>query len=211
MFEALEIQDGIQTKYTGGTVFHAFLGEKIDDWRATAKLVKKISDKYTLPYYTISPTYSICSTHGYIQGEEYACPECGTATEVYSRITGYYRPVKNWNAGKSQEFKNRKEYVHGRMAEVVRPVAAVQAKDSVPEAAENKGKPHIMLFTSPGCSKCAVAKRLLKDREIDIINVQQDMSQTEKYNIQSIPAVVIENGADTIVLRDLDSIRQMAN
>ncbi len=213
MFEALEIQDDIQSKYTGGTVFHAFLGEKIDDWRSTAKLVKKIADNYTLPYYTISPTYSICSSHGYIQGEVYSCPECGIATEVYSRITGYYRPVKNWNAGKSQEFKDRKEYIHGRMSFtnpkdiIVEPIVA-----TVDNAKVSSDIEHIILFTAPGCSKCAVAKRLLKDKEnLDIINVRQDLSQTEKYNIQAIPAVVIENGKETIVLRDLESIRQMVN
>lgn len=110
VFEALDIQDPLQTKYTSGTVFHTFLGERLPDWKAAATLVRKIAENYHLPYYTLSPTYSVCKDHGYIQGEEYKCPKCGKETEVYSRITGYYRPLKNWNNGKAQEFKDRKEY-----------------------------------------------------------------------------------------------------
>ncbi len=111
IFSALDIQDGLQTLYTSGTVFHAFLGEKLPSWKSAAALVRKIAENYHLPYYTISPTYSVCHDHGYIQGEVYKCPDCGEETEVYSRITGYYRPVKNWNDGKIAEFENRKEYV----------------------------------------------------------------------------------------------------
>jgi len=110
IFSALDIQDELQTLYTSGTVFHAFLGEKLPDWKAAASLVRKISENYKLPYYTMSPTYSVCKDHGYIVGEHYECPHCGEETEVYSRITGYYRPVKNWNVGKSQEFKDRLTY-----------------------------------------------------------------------------------------------------
>lgn len=110
LFEALSIQDRLQTKYTSGTVFHAFLGEKLPDWQAAAKLVKTISDHYRLPYYTISPTYSVCPNHGYLVGEQTTCPHCGEKTEVYSRITGYYRPVQNWNDGKAQEYRDRKVY-----------------------------------------------------------------------------------------------------
>ena len=110
IFEALDIQDELQTLYTSGTVFHAFLGEKLPDWKAAANLVRKIAENYKLPYYTMSPTYSICKDHGYLAGEQYTCPHCGNETEVYSRITGYYRPVKNWNDGKAQEFKERKVY-----------------------------------------------------------------------------------------------------
>jgi len=110
VFSALDIQDDLQTLYTSGTVFHAFLGEKLPDWRAAANLVRKIAENYKLPYYTMSPTYSVCADHGYITGEQYTCPICGKKTEVYSRITGYYRPVQNWNDGKVQEFKDRKVY-----------------------------------------------------------------------------------------------------
>ena len=108
IFKALDVQDELQTLYTSGTVFHAFLGQKLENWQVTMNLVRKIAENYKLPYYTISPTYSICTNHGYIAGEHYTCPECGKTTEVYSRITGYYRPVANWNDGKSQEFIERK-------------------------------------------------------------------------------------------------------
>ncbi|NJP41580.1 ribonucleoside triphosphate reductase [Oscillospiraceae bacterium HV4-5-C5C] len=110
IFEALEAQDDLQVLYTSGTVFHAFLGEKLPDWQAAAALVHKIAQNYKLPYYTLSPTYSVCSTHGYLSGEHWTCPHCGKPAEVYSRITGYYRPVKNWNDGKLQEFKDRQLY-----------------------------------------------------------------------------------------------------
>ena len=114
VFSALDIQDDLQTLYTSGTVFHAFLGEKLPDWKAAATLVRKIAENYKLPYYTMSPTYSVCKDHGYLTGEQYTCPHCGQKTEVYSRITGYYRPVQNWNDGKAQEFKDRKVYDIGR-------------------------------------------------------------------------------------------------
>lgn len=110
VFQALDIQDELQTLYTSGTVFHVFLGEKLPDWRATARLVKTISESHKIPYYTISPTYSVCKEHGYLSGEQAACSICGRNTEVYSRITGYYRPINNWNDGKLQEFKDREEY-----------------------------------------------------------------------------------------------------
>ena len=110
IFDALDIQDELQTLYTSGTVFHAFLGEKLPDWKAAAALVRKIAENYRLPYYTLSPTYSVCKEHGYFSGEHFTCPKCGKKAEVYSRITGYYRPVQNWNDGKAQEYKNRTLY-----------------------------------------------------------------------------------------------------
>jgi len=110
IFSALDLQEPLQTKYTGGTVFHAFLGEKISDWTTTKNLVKKILSNYRVPYITISPTYSVCQEHGYLSGEQFVCPYCGKPAEVYSRVTGYYRPVQNWNYGKQEEFKTRKEY-----------------------------------------------------------------------------------------------------
>ena len=110
IFEALDVQDQLQTLYTSGTVFHAFLGEKLPSWQAAAALVRKIAQHYKLPYYTISPTYSVCPDHGYLTGEQFTCPHCGKPAEVYSRITGYYRPVQNWNDGKAQEFKDRLVY-----------------------------------------------------------------------------------------------------
>lgn len=119
LFEALDIQDELQTRYTSGTVFHAFLGEKLPDWNSAATLVRKIAENYKLPYFTLSPTYSICAEHGYIDGEHNHCPVCGREAEVYSRITGYYRPVKNWNDGKMQEFADRKLYQLSHAAELV--------------------------------------------------------------------------------------------
>ncbi len=110
IFKALDVQDELQTLYTSGTVFHTFLGEKMPDWKAAADLVRTIAENYRLPYYTLSPTYSVCKNHGYITGEVYNCPYCNEKTEVNSRITGYYRPVQNWNDGKAQEFKDRKTY-----------------------------------------------------------------------------------------------------
>lgn len=110
IFSALDIEDRFQTLYTSGTVFHAFLGQRLPNWQCCMKLVRKIAENYKLPYFTMSPTYSICSEHGYLEGEQWKCPICGKETEVYSRITGYYRPVKNWNEGKTQEFTDRKMY-----------------------------------------------------------------------------------------------------
>ncbi len=113
VFAALDIQDQLQPLYTSGTVFHVFLGERAPNWKAAANLVRKIAENYTLPYYTLSPTYSVCKNHGYMVGEHKICTYCGEEVEVYSRITGYYRPVKNWNSGKTEEFADRKEYTLG--------------------------------------------------------------------------------------------------
>ncbi|MFA7075530.1 MAG: ribonucleoside triphosphate reductase [Candidatus Izemoplasmatales bacterium] len=110
VFKALNIQDKLQVLYTSGTVFHVFLGERMPDWLTTSKLVKAIADNYKLPYYTISPTYSVCTTHGYLNGVYEKCPICNEEVEIYSRITGYYRPIKNWNLGKKTEYKNRINY-----------------------------------------------------------------------------------------------------
>jgi ribonucleoside-triphosphate reductase len=113
IFEALELQDDLQTKYTGGTVLHGFLGERILDTETTKKLVRKIAENYSLPYFTITPTFSICPVHGYLSGEHYTCPKCVVEqkTEVYSRVVGYIRPVEQWNKGKQAEFDDRKEFV----------------------------------------------------------------------------------------------------
>ena len=146
VFDALDIQDELQTLYTSGTVFHAFLGEKLPDWKAAAKLVRTIAENYKLPYYTLSPTYSICREHGYLNGEHFTCPVCGEKAEVYSRITGYYRPVQNWNDGKTQEYKERKMYDIGhsvlkRSPEASREIAQAihQAREEIQEA-RNEGK-----------------------------------------------------------------------
>ena len=142
LFEALDIQDDIQTLYTSGTVFHAFLGEKLPDWKAAAKLVRTISENYKLPYYTLSPTYSICKDHGYLTGEHFTCPKCGKPAEVYSRITGYYRPVQNWNAGKEQEYRNRNLY----NLETSRPMPVAPGTGE-PKAAAPKTELHESVLT----------------------------------------------------------------
>lgn len=111
LFDALSKQDDLQVLYTGGTVFHGFLGEKVDDPESAKLLVKRVTETFHLPYFTITPTFSICPTHGYLNGEHFQCSECGKDTEVYSRVVGYYRPVKQWNKGKQEEFKHRKEFV----------------------------------------------------------------------------------------------------
>ncbi|MEM5771484.1 MAG: ribonucleoside triphosphate reductase [Candidatus Aenigmatarchaeota archaeon] len=110
IFEALEHQDELQSKYTGGTVLHIFVGERIENEKVVKNLVKKICENYRLPYFTITPTFSICPNHGYIAGEHQTCPQCNSQTEVYSRIVGYFRPVSQWNVGKKEEFKLRKTY-----------------------------------------------------------------------------------------------------
>ncbi len=190
VFDALDIQDGLQTLYTSGTVFHAFLGEKMSDWKAAANLVRKIAENYSLPYYTLSPTYSICREHGYINGEVYECPDCGKKTEVYSRITGYYRPVQNWNAGKSQEFKHRQDYIieksilkHGNVD--------ITAEEKCECAKEVK---RVLLFTSATCPNCKVAKMLLDKEGIvyETLLATDNADLARGYDVKQAPTLVIE-------------------
>ena len=161
IFSALDIQDELQTLYTSGTVFHAFLGEKLPDWKAASTLVRKIAENYKLPYYTLSPTYSVCKAHGYIAGEHYTCPECGEKTEVYSRITGYYRPVQNWNDGKSQEFKDRKVYdiENSHLTRNGCPKPEVKEEKTAEEILENGDLNDVktVLFATPTCPNCKIA------------------------------------------------------
>ncbi len=158
IFSALDIQDELQTLYTSGTVFHAFLGEKLPDWKAAATLVRRIAENYKLPYYTLSPTYSVCKSHGYLAGEQYTCPECGNQTEVYSRITGYYRPVQNWNDGKTQEYKDRKVYDIAKST-MTRSGCCGEAdaccSDEAPQAAGPEDGAY--LFTTATCPNCKIA------------------------------------------------------
>jgi ribonucleoside-triphosphate reductase len=111
LFTALDHQDDLQSLYNGGTTLHVFLQEKIDDPKAVMLLIKTIAENYKLPFFDLTPTFSVCPDHGYLDGEVEVCPKCGKSTEVYSRVVGFYRPVGSWNAGKTQEFKDRKEYV----------------------------------------------------------------------------------------------------
>jgi ribonucleoside-triphosphate reductase len=210
IFEALDIQDDLQTLYTSGTVFHAFLGEKLPDWQAAAKLVRSIASNYKLPYYTMSPTYSICRTHGYINGEQYICPECGQKTEVYSRITGYYRPVQNWNEGKAQEYKNRKEY---NMEAAKYPHRTTEeskagAQEQTP-VAEHDG---YYLFTTSTCPNCKIAKEYMNGKiEYELINADENPALAEKYSIMQAPTLVaVKNGkAEKIV--NVSNIRKFVD
>ena len=111
IFETLDLQDDLQSLYTGGTVLHMYLGEAIKDIQTAKQLIKKIFTRYRLPYISLTPTFSICDMHGYISGEHFKCPDCGSTCEVWSRVTGYLRPVQNYNTGKKEEYKNRKKYI----------------------------------------------------------------------------------------------------
>ncbi len=190
IFEALDIQDELQTLYTSGTVFHAFLGEKLPDWKAAANLVRKIAENYRLPYYTMSPTYSICKDHGYLTGEQYTCPHCGGKTEVYSRITGYYRPVQNWNDGKAQEFVERKVYDISNS--VLKPrTAAAQA--TMEEAGVSEEETKTLLFTTKTCPNCRIVGMHLDEANIayEKVDAEEAPDLVEKYGIRQAPTLVV--------------------
>ena len=197
IFDALDIQDELQTLYTSGTVFHAFLGEKLPDWKAAAELVRTIAENYKLPYYTLSPTYSICKDHGYIAGEVAQCPHCGNPTEIYSRITGYYRPVQNWNDGKLQEYANRTVYDISRSV-LKRPVSAVvtlkDVEDDLPQVEVDSPQDVMYLFTTKTCPNCKLAKEYLKNEKYVPIDAEENMELAGKYGIMQAPTLVVVNG-----------------
>ena len=196
IFEALAIQDKLQTLYTSGTVFHAFLGEKLPDWKAAATLVRKIAENHELPYYTMSPTYSVCADHGYIAGEEYTCPICGKKTEVYSRITGYYRPVQNWNDGKSQEYKDRKTYkVAAASAPVERVVAKVE--EVVETAPAVSGEARAILISRVTCPNCRVAENLLGKAGVSYekLIAEENLELCREYDVKGAPTLILTDGA----------------
>ena len=198
IFDALDIQDELQTLYTSGTVFHAFLGEKLPDWKAAANLVKTIADNYKLPYYTLSPTYSICKDHGYIAGEKKTCPICGNETEVYSRITGYYRPVKNWNDGKAQEYLNRTTYdiENSSLKRPVSTMIKISNEEDKVEVDVNGAQNLAYLFTTKTCPNCKLAKELLAGTDYILIDAEENAELVQKYDVMQAPTlVVIENGA----------------
>lgn len=211
IFSALDIQDRLQTLYTSGTVFHAFLGEKLPDWRSAAALVRKIAENYELPYYTISPTYSVCTDHGYISGEHYTCPVCGKATEVYSRITGYYRPVQNWNTGKSEEFKERKTYNIGTSRLTHQGVLAHGGCKNEPESKAAEGCGNVdfaeaterLLFTTKTCPNCKVVKAALDKAGVaySVVDAEEHPELATKYGIMQAPTMVVLSGgkAETLV------------
>ncbi|MBO5995082.1 MAG: ribonucleoside triphosphate reductase [Firmicutes bacterium] len=219
VFSALDIQDDLQTLYTSGTVFHAFLGEKLPDWKAAAKLVRKIAENYKLPYYTMSPTYSVCKDHGYITGEKFLCPICGQKTEVYSRITGYYRPVQNWNDGKAQEYKDRKVYDIGRsVLKHMGPNAApVDDKpfEETPAAPVQEAVPadvvtsNILLFKTPECPNCRTVEALLKKAGItyQAFNANENAELVGEYGVRQAPTLVVKNGEGFEKYRGVSDIR----
>ena len=227
IFSALDIQDDLQTRYTSGTVFHAFLGEKLPSWQSAASLVRKIAENYKLPYYTMSPTYSICADHGYLSGEQKVCPICGRKTEVYSRITGYYRPVQNWNEGKTQEFMDRKTYdignsvlTHkGPIGEDARHLGRCVVKDHVlnlavagdaQDRAVAGGAQGAILFATPTCPNCKIACALLDKAGVKyeklIANDHPDL--VAKYGVKQAPTLVVEEGGEAKKFRGVSDIKQ---
>ena len=198
IFSALDVQDELQTLYTSGTVFHAFIGEKMPDWRSAASIVRKIAENYRLPYYTLSPTYSVCKDHGYIAGEKYTCPKCGKDTEVYSRITGYYRPVQNWNDGKAQEYKDRRTYdIAGSVLTHSGPVES--SSECVCEEKSAALTDGIYLFASATCPNCKIAQTLLDKAEIGFTKIlaEENVALAESLKIKQAPTLVTVSG-DTV-------------
>ena len=202
IFAALDIQDELQTIYTSGTVFHAFVGERMPDWRSAAALVRKIAENYTLPYYTISPTYSVCREHGYLRGEQWACPHCGAKTEVYSRITGYYRPVQNWNDGKVQEYKERKVYR-----------ISIGTLHEAPKQPVLEKPKRVMLFTTKFCPNCTIAVDMLNRAGISFIKVDagQQPELAAKYDVMQAPTLMVVEGEATTHFCGTSEIRKFVD
>ena len=224
IFDALEMEDEMQTLYTSGTVFHGFLGERMPDWKAAANLVKKIAYNFKLPYYTLSPTYSICESHGYIAGEHFSCPHCGKATEVYSRITGYYRPVRNWNDGKSSEFENRKTYEPEELFSVNRnlleeagvemPRVGTQTlgrANRVEAPKSNSDAEKIILVTTKTCPNCQAAKNYLNQAGIEYDVILADEADgaeiAVQYNISAAPTLIVQSGEEAELYSNVSNIR----
>ncbi len=207
IFDALDIQDELQTLYTSGTVFHAFLGEKLPGWKAAAELVRTIAENYRLPYYTMSPTYSICSEHGYLNWEQKVCPKCGKVTEVYSRITGYYRPVQNWNDGKLQEYQNRTEY---RMGNKINKISRIDGDRQVEQKPACVGKSSTYLFTTKTCPNCSLAKKYLQNVDYTVVDAEENMDLAVKYGVRQAPTLVIVAGQSQQKYVNVSNIRKYA-
>lgn len=225
IFEALDHQDDLQTKYTSGTVFHAFLGEKLPNWKSAMMLTRKIAENYKLPYFTFSPTYSICPDHGYIKGEEWTCPECGKKTEVYSRVTGYYRAVQNFNDGKEHEYHDRKEYkFDNSIFNATEENNDVLKADytELPKLDENSHdlesavrtlladtrKP--MLFTTATCPNCKMAKKFISEAEFDcdILLAEDNAELVKLYEITSAPTLVVFEQGQPKKIQNVSNIRK---
>ena len=214
IFSALDVQDELQTLYTSGTVFHAFLGEKLPDWKAAANLVRKIAENYRLPYYTLSPTYSVCQDHGYLVGEQAVCPHCGKKTEVYSRITGYYRPVQNWNDGKAQEFKDRKVYDLGHSVFHKHIADTADAPcDNACEIVTDEAPTKAILFTSATCPNCKLAVSMLDKAGFPYRKViaTDEPELTNQYGVKQAPTLVVlgNDGNVTAKYKGVSDIKGM--
>ncbi len=208
IFDALDIQDALQTLYTSGTVFHAFLGEKLPDWKAAANLVRTIAEHYRLPYYTMSPTYSICRVHGYLPGEQKTCPNCGSVTEVYSRITGYYRPVQNWNDGKLQEYQNRTVYRMGNQIDQIAPRS--EKCEETPAQTACAEKNNTYLFTTKTCPNCSLAKKYLQNVDYTIVDAEENMDLAVRFGVRQAPTLVIVAGQSEQKYVNVSNIRKYA-
>jgi ribonucleoside-triphosphate reductase len=209
IFAALDIQDELQTLYTSGTVFHAFLGEKLPSWKSAATLIRTIAENYKLPYYTLSPTYSVCKNHGYISGEVYTCPECGEKTEVYSRITGYYRPIQNWNDGKSQEYKDRVVYTPKKFEGVTPKGTASGSNEGSCECTSTEDADKVILFSTPTCPNCKAAAMFLDKAGIvyEKLSANDNPELVSKYGITQAPTVVKVAGGSFEKIPNLSNIR----
>ena len=194
IFAALDIQDDLQTLYTSGTVFHAFLGEKLPSWKSAATLIRTIAENYKLPYYTLSPTYSVCKNHGYLAGEVYTCPHCGEKTEVYSRITGYYRPVQNWNDGKTQEYKDRTVYVPEKFGS--KSPIGTRLAEEVKEELNASADGQLLLFTTATCPKCRMAKSFLDKAGVayETLLAEESPELVKLYGVKEAPTLVVIEG-----------------
>ena len=217
IFSALDVQDELQTLYTSGTVFHAFLGERLPNWKSAANLVKKIAENYKLPYYTLSPTYSICADHGYLNGEQKVCPHCGKPTETWSRITGYYRPVKNWNDGKLQEYNDRQVY-HAESSKLTHTITretaqasteALKATATVASQATDMGK-MAMLFTTKTCPNCKMAKSILDGDHYSykVVDAEIEVDLTKKFDVKQAPTLVVFEGNHVEVIQNVSNIKK---
>ena len=209
VFSALDFQDRLQTLYTSGTVFHAFLGERMPDWKAAANLVRKIAENYSLPYYTLSPTYSVCKNHGYIAGEHFKCPKCGENTEVYSRITGYYRPVQNWNDGKTQEYKDRKEY--DIAASHLTHHGCLGCSDTVPTGTENEEIENaVYLFATATCPNCKIASAFLDKAGVvyEKLYANDKPQLAAHYGIKQAPTLVVINNGEVAKYAGVSEIKK---
>ncbi|MCR5664718.1 MAG: ribonucleoside triphosphate reductase [Oscillospiraceae bacterium] len=211
IFSALDIQDELQTRYTSGTVFHAFLGEKLPSWESAARLVRKIAENYRLPYYTLSPTYSVCKEHGYLVGEQFECPHCGKPTEVYSRITGYYRPIQNWNAGKTQEYKERREYViEHSVLKHQGPRAEEPAAAAAPAAEAPVSANRAILFATPTCPNCRIACQYLDKAGFpyEKLMAAENAELARQYGVKQAPTLVLVDGEKYEKIAGAGAIKQ---